>query len=152
MVILSHQFCSLILGSVGDSFGTLYMRQQSGWPEHWISGLADVQKELHRWESADSVAQAWAYSVSHSQMLVRIYRQQGTGSPSPTSLYLYLKDCHRVSFHDLWRDIRVRVEEQRGKYGPEFIVTDGDRLFVHCGVRPFAAESPVFLRFETPSI
>ena len=122
------------------------------WPEQWIEGLADVQKELHRWEGADSVAQGWAYSVSHSQLLVRIYRQQGVGSPSPTSLWLYLKDCYRVSFHDLWRDVRVRIEERPGKFGPEFIVTDGDRLFVHCGVRPFAAESSEFLRFERPAI
>ena len=25
------------------------------WPEHWIEGLADVQKELHRWEGADLI-------------------------------------------------------------------------------------------------
>jgi hypothetical protein len=122
------------------------------WPEHWISGLEAVQKELHRWEGADSVAQGWLYSVSHSQLLIRIYRQQGTGSPSATSLYLYLKDCRRVSFHDLWRDVRIRIEGQPGKFGPEFIVTDGDRLFVHCGVRPFSAESSDFLRFERPSM
>jgi hypothetical protein len=122
------------------------------WPDHWIEGLADVQKELHRWEGADSVAQGWAYSVSHSQLLVRFYRQQGVGSPSATSLWLYLKDCHRVSFHDIWRDVRVRIEERPGKFGPEFIVTDGDRLFVHCGVRPFAAESSEFVRFERPTI
>ena len=122
------------------------------WPEHWISGLADVQKELHRWEVADSVAQGWSYSVSHSQLLVRIYQQPGSGSPSPTSLWLYMKDCHRVSFHDIWRDVRVRIEERPGKFGPEFIVTDGDRLCVHCGVRPFAAESSEFLRFERPAL
>ena len=122
------------------------------WPEHWISGLADVQNELHRWEVADSVAQGWAYSVSHSQLLVRIYQQHGSDSPSPSSLWLYLKDCYRVSFHDIWRDVHVRIEERPGKFGPEFIVTDGDRLFVHCGVRPFAAESSEFLRFERPAI
>ncbi len=122
------------------------------WPEHWISGLADVQKELHRWEVADSVAQGWAYSVSHSQLLVRIYQQHGSGGPSPTSLWLYLKDCYRVSFHDIWRDVCIRIEERPGKFGPEFIITDGDRLFVHCGVRPFAAYSSEFLRFERPAI
>ena len=121
------------------------------WPEHWIKGL-DVQKELHRWKGTDSVAQGWAYSVSHSQLLVRIYRQQGSGSPSRTSLYLYLKDCYRVSFHDIWRDVCVRIEEKPGKFGSEFIVTDGDRLFVHCGVCPFAAESSEFLSVVRPAI
>jgi len=122
------------------------------WPEHWIEGIADVQRELYLWEGPDSVARVWSYSVAHSQLLVRIYRQQRVGSPSPTSLYLYLKECYRVSFHDIWRDLRVRIEDRAGKFGPEFIVTDGDRFFVHCGVRPFATESSEFLRFEKPAI
>ncbi len=122
------------------------------WPKHWISGLVDVQRELRKWEGADSVAQGWVYSVSHSQLLIRIYRQQGAGSPSPTSLYLYLKDCYRVSFHDLWRDVHIKIEERPGKFDPEFFISDGDRLLVHCGVRPFAAESSEFLRFEKPTI
>ncbi len=67
-------------------------------------------------------------------------------------MYLYLKGCYRVSFHELWRDVRIRIEERPGKFGPEFILTDGDRLFVHCGVRPFAAESSELLRFERPAI
>jgi hypothetical protein len=52
-----------------------------------------VQKELHHWEVADSVAQGWTYSVSHSQLLVRIYQQHGSGGPNPTSLWLYLQTC-----------------------------------------------------------
>jgi hypothetical protein len=122
------------------------------WPEHWISGLADVQKELRRWEGQDAMAQGWAYSVSHSQLLVRIYRQHGSDGPSPTSLWLYLQDCYRVSFNDVWRDVHIQVEERPGKFGPEFILTDRDRLFVHCGARPLAAESSGFLRFEKPAI
>ena len=69
-----------------------------------------------------------------------------------SSLWLYLKGCYRVSFHDIWRDVHVQIEERPGKFGPEYIVTDGDRLFVHCGVGPSAAESPEFLRFEMPAL
>ena len=120
------------------------------WPKHWISGVEDVQKELHRWKGA--VGQGWAYSVSHSQLLVRIYREQQGGSPSPTSLWLYLMDCHRVSFHDLWREVDIQIEQHPGKFGPEFIVRDADRLFVHCGVLPHATESSEFLSFEQPAL
>lgn len=118
------------------------------WPKRWIRYLEDVQEELHRWEGADSTGQVWAYSVSHSELLVRIYRKQGRGSPSSTSLYLYLRGCYRVSFENSWNDVRVRIEEQPGKFGREFIVTDGDRLFVQCGARPLAAESSEFLRLD----
>jgi hypothetical protein len=120
------------------------------WPEHWIEGIENVQLELRRWKGA--VGQGWAYSVSHSQLLVRVYREEAGGTRSPTSLWLYLKDCYRVSFQDLWRGADIQIEQRPGKYGPEFIVTDGDRLFVHCGVRPFAAESLEFLSFERPAI
>jgi len=116
------------------------------WPKHWISGMGDVQKELHRWKGADG--QAWGYSVSHSQLLIRIFREQ-ENKRSRTSLYLYLKDCYRVSFNDSWRDVDIQIQEEPGKFGPEFIIADSDRLFVHCGVHPFSAESPNFVRFES---
>lgn len=112
----------------------------------WISDLADVRKALRRWQGADSVAQAWAYLVSHSQLAVRIYRRHENGSPSPASLYLLLKDCHQVSFRDSWRDVDIRIEERPGKFGLEFMVTDGDRFSVHCGVHPFVAESSELLK------
>lgn len=117
------------------------------WPKEWIRGKADVLRELKLWEGAS--AQGWAYSVSHSQFLVRLQREEDLKGSTRRSFYLYLKDCHRVSFSDSWHGAKIQIEEQPGKFGPEYFVTDGDRLAVHCG-GVFAAESPHFLRFEAP--
>lgn len=117
------------------------------WPRNWISGTADVSLELDKW--AGCVAQAWGYSVSHSQLLIRLYREEGS-QRSRTSLYLYLKDCNKVSFMDGWRNVQITIEEQAGKFGTEYVLADGDRFYTHCGVTPFAAESEEFLRFQKP--
>src|SRR3989338_1802803 len=102
------------------------------WPKSWIEGSADVRRELERWRGA--TAQAWAYSVSHSQFLVRLYREEASRSDvRPPSLFLYLKGCDRVSFSDTWRSASVRVEERKGEFGPRFFISDAERLSVDCG-------------------
>ena len=119
------------------------------WPQEWISDTASVSLELEKWRGG--VAQAWGYSVSHSQLLIRVFREEGS-QRSRTSLYLYLKDCYKVSFEDGWRDVQIKIEEQAGKFGTEYILTDGDRFYAHCGVTPFAAESEEFLKFQSPAL
>jgi hypothetical protein len=114
------------------------------WPQNWIEGKDEVLRELRRWEGA--TAQSWAYSVSHSQFLVRLYREEELKQASPRSLYLYLKSCDRVSFTNLWHSAKIQIKETNGKTGPKFVVSDGDRLFVQCGAT-FAAESGEFLNF-----
>ena len=108
-----------------------------------------MSSELKKW--AGGVAQGWAYSVSHSQLLIRLFREEGQ-QRSRTSLYLYLKDCNKVTFTDTWRDANITIEEIPGRFGTEYILTDGDRFYVHCGVTPFAAESEEFLKFQSPAL
>jgi hypothetical protein len=120
------------------------------WPQSWIKGKEDVLRELKHWEGAK--AQAWAYSVSHGQFLVRLYREEGHQKhESPSSLYMYLKVCDRVEFDSLWRDAHIHIDEKKGEHGPEFIVSDGNRLSITCGA-VFATVSQEFVRFEPPTI
>src|SRR4051812_1447587 len=116
------------------------------WPRSWIRGRDEVLRELKRWDGA--TAQAWAYSVSHSQLLVRLYREERSREASrPPSLFLYLKGCERVSFSGLWRTAKITIEKKEGLYGAEFIVADGDRLSVVC-IAVFAAESVEYLNLD----
>jgi hypothetical protein len=117
------------------------------WPKEWIRGRDDVLRELKLWEGAN--AQGWAYTISHAQFLVRLHREEDLKRSPPRSFYLYLKDCHRVSFSGSWLGANIQIEEKKGKFGPEYFVSDGERLFIHCGY-VFAAESSQFLRFEAP--
>ncbi len=102
-------------------------------------------RELRSWQGV--TAQGWAYSVSHSQFLLRLYREEEPKGNPIVSLYIWLKSCDRVSFSDVWRDAHISIEEKKGKYGPEFVVTDGDRLHVQCGA-VFASWATEFVRLE----
>jgi hypothetical protein len=116
------------------------------WPKSWIQGRADVLLALERWRGA--TAQAWAYSVSHSQFLVRLYREEQTKSDlRQPSLFLYLKGCDCVSFLGIWKDARVHIEEKKGQFGARFVVSDGERFCVDC-IAVFAAESVEYLSLE----
>jgi hypothetical protein len=109
------------------------------WPEHWISEQNGVLNELRRWKGAK--AQAWGYCVSHSQLLIRIYWVQENTTPGPTSLWLWLNDCYQVSFQSSWDNVEIRIEQVSGRWGPEYIVTDSDRLTVRCGVFPLVTKT-----------
>lgn len=95
------------------------------WPKSWISGRADVLLALEEWQHA--TAQVWEYSVSHSQLLVRIYREEDLATGN---LFLYFKGCEQVSFGSIWRDVRFDIQESRGPIEHEFVVSDGDRFRV----------------------
>ena len=115
------------------------------WPQSWTKGREEVLRELRSWQGA--TAQGWAYSVSHSQFLVRLYRDEDLKGSPIVSLYLWLKSCDRVSFCDVWRGAHISIEEKEGQYGPEFIVTDGERLHVQCGAI-FATSASESVRLE----
>ncbi|MES2694447.1 MAG: hypothetical protein V4773_13310 [Verrucomicrobiota bacterium] len=99
------------------------------WPKSWIAGKENALRELQEWSGA--TAQAWEYSVSHSQLLIRLHRE---GSGGIGSLFVLLKCCERVSFENTWADANIAIEESSGKYGPAFTVTDADRLSVVASV------------------
>lgn len=90
--------------------------------------------------------QAWSYSTSHSQMLVRFYR-----SGSMAGIYLYCMSCDVVQFQSYWEDADVSVRISQGRFGPLYTITDGDRLRIECGAA-FMAESSELIRLEEPSI
>ena len=102
-------------------------------------------RELHRYQGA--AAQPWEYSVSHSQFLLRIYREDDLKGLTLVSFYLWMKDCDRVSFFGLWRGANIQIEERRGEYGPRFLVSDCEHVVVDCGA-VFAAESGERIRLD----
>ncbi len=121
------------------------------WPREWVQGVQEVQAVLRTWRGAS--AEGWAYSISHSQLLIRLFRQvEASSVAKPPVLYLYLQACRRVSFDSLWRDADIQIEVCSGKRHTEYILRDGEHLYVHCGVLPSAAESDQLLRFERPCI
>jgi hypothetical protein len=114
----------------------------SEWHPNWISDPAQVSALLAKWRGA--TAQGWAYSVSHSQLLIRVHWER---KPVDVfSLFLYFKNCSRVSFDDTWPNFDLKVTEMAGKFGREVEATDADRLFVHCCAGPFAYETEAFLK------
>jgi hypothetical protein len=107
------------------------------WPENWISDTSRVEAMLRKWRGG--VAAAWGYSVSHSQLLIRVYREKDP--VDVRSLFLYIKDCSYVSFQSSWRDASFTVKEVTEDSGAEFEISDADRCIVRCGVRPFVCET-----------
>ena len=95
------------------------------------SGSNAVFKLFEDWK--DSTGQAFAYLVSHSQILIRFYK-----SSSRDSFFLFVKDCYEVKFKDNWKSTNLTIEEIEGEYGPEFIIKDGDNLYIRSGVKPSA--------------
>jgi hypothetical protein len=110
------------------------------WPSKWLRienespGLLAQCRGLR--------GQAWAYSTSHSEMLVRFYRDG-----SLAGIYLFCKSCDLVQFQSSWLDADVRVEISQGQYGPVYTITDGDRLRIVCGAA-FLAESPELISLQ----
>ena len=112
------------------------------WPSNWISDSAQVSALIEKWRGA--TAQAWAYSVSHSQLLVRVHWDR---EPVEIfSLFVYFKGCSRVAFRDTWREFNLQVSQTNGQFGSEFEVSDGDHLSVRCSSGPFVYETETFLK------
>jgi len=92
---------------------------------------------LRTWRGG--MARAWAYSVSHSQLLIRVHREQ---TPVDIrSLFLYIKGCSRVSFLESWRNVSFTIKEVAGDSGTEYEISDADRCIIRCGVRPVVCET-----------
>lgn len=92
---------------------------------------------LEKWRGA--TAQAWEYSISHSQLLIRLHRP-GEGV---NSLFLHFKGCERVSFDREWKAVSIQITEKEGRYGTEFVAADADQLFVRA-LAILATELPYY--------
>ena len=110
------------------------------WPSNWIKIESETPELLARWRGVHG--QAWEYSTSHGQLLVRFYR---VGSLA--GAYLLCKNCSEVHFQSSWLDAHVRVGISQGKFGPVYTITDGDRLRVVC-TAAFLAETPDLIWFR----
>ena len=108
------------------------VRLSSMWPENWISDPSMVEAKLNAWRGGS--AQAWSYSVSHSQLLIRIYWENNP--VEIRSLFLYVKDCSYVAFSSSWQDVSFTIREITGDSGIEYEISDGDRCAIRCGVSP----------------
>jgi hypothetical protein len=99
------------------------------WPAIWVSSEPEIHELLVRWHG--SMAQAWAYSVSHGQFLLRLHRG------APRSLFVYCKACHQVRFESHWQDSAITLSA-----GPahQFTLADREYLNVSC-LAVFVAET-----------
>ena len=91
------------------------------WPANWESEEERVQVLLEEWRG--SMAEAWAYTVSHGQFLLRLHRQ------SEESLFVWFKNCRNVQFAPSWQASSVKLE--RNADGA-LLATDGGNLNVSC--------------------
>lgn len=114
------------------------------WPTNW----SPIEKEASGMllSCHGLIGQAWSYSTSHSQLLVRFYRE---GSDS--GIYLYCKDCDSIQFEGSWRQAMPTVELSPSQFPGRVTIKDGERLSVICGAA-FLAESSVFVRLPEPRI
>jgi hypothetical protein len=114
------------------------------WPTNWLRIESEFPELLTQCRGLRG--EPWSYSTSHSQMLVRFYRDG-----SLAGIYLYCKNCESVQFRTSWLDANVRVEILEGPHGPVYTITDGDRLHIVCGAA-FLAQSPDLIRLPELSI
>jgi hypothetical protein len=75
-------------------------------------------------------AQAWEYTVSHGQFLIRLRRED---DPNDLSLFLWCKNCHRVNFTSHWINSNLEVSTSQGEYGTVWLLKDTDNLSVSSG-------------------
>ena len=97
-----------------------------------VSGKEAVLNLFKDWKG--SSGQAFAYQISHSQLLIRYHRYESAGS----GFLLFVKDCYEVKFKDSWKNENLTIDETEGEYGTEYIIKDADNLYIRSGVRPFA--------------
>jgi hypothetical protein len=109
------------------------------WPAKWTKSERELDDLLDRWRGVR--AQGWEYSVSHGQLLVRLYREGANPIPSA---YVLCKDCYSVQFEPHWNDSDIRISMAPGRFGNVSTVTDRERLSVSCGAA-FGAESDEFI-------
>lgn len=91
------------------------------WPGNWESDEEEIEALLKRWQG--SMAEAWAYTVSHGQFLLRLHRQ------SEESLFVWFKGCRSVQFAPSWQESNVKLESNPGGI---LLATDGGNLNVSC--------------------
>jgi hypothetical protein len=91
------------------------------WPAIWEAEGERIRELLEKWQGA--TAEAWGYTVSHGQFLLRLHRH------SPKSLFVWCKDCRSVQFASSWQDSDVRLERNPGGV---LLATDGENLNVSC--------------------
>ena len=106
----------------------------------WKTNASEVNELLARWRG--SRGQAWSYSSSLAQFLIRFYRDE----PSPIqSAYLHCAGCRKVSFDTHWQDSSIQIlSTPDGR----FRISDGERLHVECGIVQ-AAEIDDLITFDS---
>lgn len=113
-------------------------------PEDWITDPVKVESLIKKWRG--EMVQVWGYSVSHSQLMIRIHCERQP--VDMFSLYLYFKGCNRVAFESFWKNADFEVKVVDGQYSQEIEVSDHGRFFVRCLGGPFAFETEELLCLE----
>ena len=111
------------------------------WPSQWIKIESESPELLTRWRGV--MGQAWEYSTSHGQLLVRFYRPGETAG-----LFLYCKNCSLVHFQSSWLNANVRIGLSKKKDGQVYTITDGDHLHIVCGYAALAEANDYSVGFR----
>ena len=110
------------------------------WPKIWIQTNPGNQTLLQKWQG--SVAEPWAYSVSHSQFLLRLHRN------SQESLFVWCKGCSQVSFQEHWTSANLSVS---GESDQELKVIDDPHLSIICSAAYVAETDEYNITFPMPN-
>ena len=91
------------------------------WPATWETEEERVRAQIAKWQG--SMAEPWAYTVSHGQFLLRLHRQ------TPESLFIWCKNCRNVRFGSSWQKSDIQLE---GTGSGAVSLTDDGNLNVSC--------------------
>jgi hypothetical protein len=90
--------------------------------------LEDISLLVRDWQGCR--VEAWEYSVSHGQFLVRVHRED----PNDIfSLFLLCKNCYRVNFISHWINSNLEISISQGELGTVWLLKDADNLSVTSG-------------------
>jgi hypothetical protein len=93
--------------------------------QSYAKTIEEISLLICEWKG--SRAQAWEYTVSHGQFLVRLHRDD---DPDDLSLFLWCKGCYRVNFTSHWVNSNLEISKSQGEYGTVWLLKDADNLSV----------------------
>jgi hypothetical protein len=114
------------------------------WPTDWTNDDEALVALLEKWRGGE--VEAWEYSVSHGQLLIRIFHKD---SGSIRSAYVLCTSCDEVYFQARWSNAHIAFSRDASRLGPKLLLHDSDRFWVSCDSAS-AVEADEFIRLDLP--